>query len=97
LAQIILGGIQVCTNEGDYPSPRGDNSKIHFNVLTIFFSRASRTNSIKLSTNYLWVKGISVYSNIGSCPFLRGYNQKNVRMWWGCLKIFFSRTTGGTF
>jgi hypothetical protein len=29
LAQIILGGegIQVYSNEGDCPSPRGDNSK----------------------------------------------------------------------
>jgi hypothetical protein len=29
MAQIILGGegIQVCSNEGDCPSSRGDNSK----------------------------------------------------------------------
>jgi hypothetical protein len=39
------------------------------------------------------VKGISV-SNKGPGPFLRGDNHKNVKMGWGHLKIFFSRTTG---
>jgi hypothetical protein len=53
--------IQVCSNEGDCPSPRGDNSetvKIHRKLKKrIFFVRTSRPNSI---TNYPWVKGIQV-------------------------------------
>jgi hypothetical protein len=46
--------IQVFSNEGDCPSPRGDNSKrveIHWTYLKIF-SRTSRPNSIKLGTHY---------------------------------------------
>jgi hypothetical protein len=88
-------GIQVCSKEGDSPSPRGDNSrrvKIHWHFLKIFF-RTSRPNSIKLGTNYPWVKGIQVCSNKRSGPLQRGDNHKNVKMGWGHLKIFFSRTT----
>jgi hypothetical protein len=47
-------GIQVCTNEGDYPFPRGDNSKrvkMHLKFLEIFFSRTSQPKSIKLGKN----------------------------------------------
>jgi hypothetical protein len=40
------------------------------------------------------MKGIQVYSNIGPGPLQRGDNHKNVKMRWGHLKIFFSRTTG---
>jgi hypothetical protein len=66
----------------DNPSPRGDNSKrvkLHLIFLKIF-SRTSRPNSIKLGTNYPWVKGIQVYSNKGPCPLQRGDNHKNVKM-----------------
>jgi hypothetical protein len=76
-------GIQVCTNEVDNHSPRGDNServKLHLISLKIFFSRTSRPNSIKLGTNYPWVKGIQVCSNKGPCPLQRGDNHKNVKM-----------------
>jgi hypothetical protein len=65
-------GIQVCTNEGDSPSPRGDNSgrvKIHWKFLKIFFSNTSWPNSIKLGTNYHWVMGIQVCSNKGPVLF----------------------------
>jgi hypothetical protein len=89
-------GIQVCSKEGDSPSPRGDNServKIHLKCFKIFF-RTSRPNSIKLGTNYPWVKGIQVSSNKGPYPLQRGDNHKNVKMGWGHLKIFFSRTSG---
>jgi hypothetical protein len=50
-------------------------------------------NSIKLGTNYPWVKRIQVTcsSNEGLSLFQRGDNHKNVRMGWGHLKIF-SRT-----
>jgi hypothetical protein len=40
------------------------------------------------------VKEIQVPSNKGPGPPLRGDNHKNVKMGWGHLKIFFSRTTG---
>jgi hypothetical protein len=40
------------------------------------------------------MKEIHVYSNKGPGPFLRGDNYKNIKMGWGHLKIFFSRTTG---
>jgi hypothetical protein len=91
-------GIQICSNEGDCPSPRGDDSetvKIHWKFLKIFFSGTSCPNSIKLSTNYFWVKHIQVCSNKGPGPLQKkGDNYKNVKMGWGHLKIFFSRITG---
>jgi hypothetical protein len=89
-------GFQVCSNEGDYPSPRGDNSesvKIHWKLLKIFFFRTSRPNPIKLGTNYPLVKGIQFCSNKGPGLLQRGGNFKNVKMGLGHLKIFFSRTT----
>jgi hypothetical protein len=54
----------------------------------MFFS-----NSIKLNTNYPWVKGIQFCSNKGPGPFQRGDNHKNIKMGWDHLNIF-SRTTG---
>jgi hypothetical protein len=70
-------GIKVCSNEGDCPSPRGDNSKrvkIHWKILKIFLSRTSWPKSRKLGTNYPWVMGIQ-----GPGPLQRGDNHKNVR------------------
>jgi hypothetical protein len=58
--------IQVCSKEGDSPSPRGYNSgrvKIHWKFLKIFFPRTGWSKSIKLGTNYLWEKGILVFSS----------------------------------
>jgi hypothetical protein len=78
-------GIQVCSKEEDSPSPRGDNSetvKIHWKFLKIFFG-TSRPNSIKLGTNYSWVKGIQVCSIKGPGRLQRGDNHKNVKMGWG--------------
>jgi hypothetical protein len=57
------------------------------------FSRTSRSDSIKLGTNYPWVKGIQVCSKKGPGPLQRGDNYKNVKIGWGDLNIF-SRTTG---
>jgi hypothetical protein len=57
------------------------------------FSGTSKANSVKLGTNYPWVKGNQVCSNKGPGPFERGDNHKNVKMGWGHLKIFFSRIT----
>jgi hypothetical protein len=62
--------------------------------LKIFFFRTSWPNSIKLGTNYSWVKGIQVCSNKEPGPLQRGDNHKNVKMGWGHLRIFFSRTIG---
>jgi hypothetical protein len=64
------------------------------NFLEIVFFRTSTPNSIKLVTNYPSVKGIQVSSNKGPGPLQRGDNHKNVKMGWGHLKIFFSRTAG---
>ena len=87
--------IQVFLKEGDSPSPRGDNSKrvkIH-RIFFKIFSRISRPKSIKLGTNYPWVKGIQVCSNKGTGPLQRGDNNKNFKMGWGNLNMI-SRTTG---
>jgi hypothetical protein len=77
-------GSQVSLNEGDCPSPRGDNServKMHWKILKIFFSRTSLPNSIKLGTNYPYVKGIQVVQIKGQVIFKREIITK---MWkWG--------------
>jgi hypothetical protein len=87
-------GILNCSNEGDCPSPRGDNGK-RVKVLNFLkiFSRTSRPIFIKLGTNHPWVKEILNCLNKGPGPVQRGDNHKNAKMGWGRLKIFFSRTT----
>jgi hypothetical protein len=88
-------GILNCSNEGDCPSPRGDNHKrviIHWKFLKIF-SRTSRPLSIKLVINHPWVKGILNCWNKGPGPFQRGDNHKNAKIGWVHLKIIFSKTT----
>jgi hypothetical protein len=85
-------GIQICSNEGDNPSPRGDNServKLHLIFLKIF-SRTSWPNSIIFNTNYPAVKGIQVCPNKGKGSLQKGDNHKKIR--WGHLKILFLRT-----
>jgi hypothetical protein len=86
-------GFKFFSNEGDSPSPtcpRGDNSK-----RVKFFFRTRWPNSIKLSTNYPWVKGIQVCTNKGSGPLQRGDNHKNVKMGYvGYFKNLLLRTTG---
>ena len=37
--------------------------------ISIFFSRTTESISTKLGTKHPWVKGISVFSNEGPCPF----------------------------
>jgi hypothetical protein len=39
-------------------------------------------------------EGKSSFTNKGPGPLQRGDNHKNVKMGWGHLKIFFSRTSG---
>jgi hypothetical protein len=62
-------------------------------ILKKIFSRTSRPISVQLGTNLPLVKGILNCSNKGPDPLQRGDNYKNVKMGWGNLKIFFSRTT----
>jgi hypothetical protein len=45
--------------------------------LKIFLSRTSRPNSIKLTANYPWLKGIQFGTNKGPDPLQRGDNRKN--------------------
>jgi hypothetical protein len=49
------------------------------NLKKIFFSRTSWPNSIKLVTNYPWVKGIQLCSNKGPGPLQRGDNHKKCK------------------
>jgi hypothetical protein len=35
------------------------------------------------------MKGLQVYLNKGPGPLQRGDNHKNIKMWWGHLKILF--------
>jgi hypothetical protein len=70
--------MQVYSKEGDYPSPRGGNSK---RVKLLWKFSKIRPKSIKLGTNYPWVKRIQFYSDKGPGPLQRGDNYKNVRIW----------------
>jgi hypothetical protein len=88
LAKIILGWrgfkfVQMKRNallQGEIIAKEYKYSKIKFKI---FFSRTSRSNSIKLGTNYPWLERIQVCSNKGPGPPQRGDNHKNVKMGWG--------------
>jgi hypothetical protein len=76
-------GLQVCSNEGNSPYPRGDNServKLHCIFFFKILCRNSRPNSIKPSAHYPWVNGIQDCWNKGPDPLQRGDNHKNVKM-----------------
>ena len=67
-------GIQVCSNEGPRPFPRGDNkeiAKIHVRTFKIFFLKTTEPISTKLGTKHPWVMGIHVSSKEGPRPFPR--------------------------
>ena len=68
-------GIQVCSNEGPVPFPRGDNYKICKNTITnlknLFFGTAGPIFT-NLGTNYPWMKEIQICSNEVLPPFPRG-------------------------
>jgi hypothetical protein len=85
----IGGGDSSLFKRRQNPSPRGDNSErvnIHRKFFKIFFSRTSRPNSIKLNTNYPYVKGIQVCTNKGPGPLQRGDNHKNKKNGVGSFK-----------
>jgi hypothetical protein len=64
-----------------------------FILKNILFSRTSKPISIKLGTNYHWVKRILKCSKEWQGSFPRGDNHRNAKIYRGHLKIFFSRTT----
>ena len=66
-------GIQVYSNDGPGPFPRGDIIT-KWRKLKIFFSRTTELISTKLGTNSPWLKGIQVHLNEGSCLIPRGDN-----------------------
>ena len=79
----LVKGIQVCSNEGPRPFPRGDNSenvKLYGKYLEIFFSRTTGPISTKLGTKHPCVKGIQVCSNEGARSFPRGDNYEFVKI-----------------
>ena len=90
-----MKGIQVCSNDGLRPFPRGDNYeivKIHWRNLKIF-SRITEHFSTKLGQMHSWLKRIQISSNEGPRPFSRGDDYEIVKKHWQNLTIFFSRTT----
>ena len=92
---IVVKGIQVCSNEGPCPFPRGDNfeiAKIHWQNLKIFFSRTTWPISIENGIKHPWVKGIQICSNEGPRLFPRGDNWEVLEINWQL--FFFSWTTG---
>ena len=92
-------GIQVCSNEGPHPFPRGDYceiAKIHRRNSKIFFSRTTEPISTKLGTKHPWVKMILVlFFQMNDHALLKsGDNCKIVKLHhWKLCKVFFSRTT----
>ena len=76
--------IQVLSNEGPHPFPRGDNkeiAKIHSRTLKIFFLRTTGQISTKLGTKHSWVMGNHVCSNDGPCTFPNGDNNEIVKIY----------------
>ena len=72
-------GIQVCSNEGPCPFPKGNNykkAKIHWQNFIIFFSRTTGPISTKLGTKHPLMMGIQVCSNKGPRLFPRGDSTK---------------------
>ena len=97
LVQSILGwwGFKVVQMKGPTLFQGGDNNeiaKIHWRTLKILFLRTTGPTSTKISTKHLWVMGIQVYSNEGSCPFPRGDNNTIAKIHWQTLKIFLRNT-----
>ena len=85
-------GIQVSSNEGPRPFPRGHNyeiAKIHWRIWK-FFSRTTGPISTKLG-----IEGNSSLFKYRALPFfLKGYDYKFGKIHWRSWKIIFSRTTG---
>ena len=67
-------GIQVCSNEGPRPFPRGDNYEVPKNTLKNIFSRITEPISNKLGTKHPWVKEIQVCLNKEQFNFQKEVN-----------------------
>jgi hypothetical protein len=99
MTQIIFGrrwggGGQVCSNEGERSSPRGNKWQKSKNTLN-FLKNILQKHLAKF--NQTWYKlslgkENSICSSKGPDPFQRGDNHKNVKMEWGYLKIFLSKS-----
>ena len=64
--------IQVCSNEGSRPFPRGDNTenvKLYWKYLKIFFSRTVWPIWTKLGTKHPWVEGFKFVQMKGHAFF----------------------------
>ena len=89
-------GIQVCSNEGPHPFPRGDNykiAKIHWQNLKIFYFRTTGPISTKLSIKHPYVMWIQVCSNEGPCHFPREDYYELAKIRWQNFKNFFTEAT----
>jgi hypothetical protein len=86
---LTVGGrtFQFVQTKGIAPLQGESKNILKFKKKKNFFSRTSKPNSIKLGTNYPWVKRIQFCSNKGPGPLQRGDNHKNEKMGWGHLKI----------
>ena len=82
-------GIQVCSDEGPRPFPRGDNSEIvnlYLKFLKIFFSITTGPIWTKLGTKHSWVDGIQIFTNKDPHPCLKGDNSKIINIYGEYLK-----------
>ena len=76
--------IQVCSNEGPHPFPRGDNRKnvkLYWKYFKIFFSRTTGLISSKPGTKHPWIKEIQDSLNEGSRLSPRADNSKIVKLY----------------
>ena len=78
-------GIQVCSNEGPHPFPRGDNYENSENTLTKFKTLLLKNyradfNQISHKASLPWVKGIQVCSNEGPLSFSIRDNYKMAKI-----------------
>jgi hypothetical protein len=79
----LVKGIQVCSNKGPGPLPRGDNHKnvkMGWGHLKIFSSRTTGPILSRLGRNHSYVEEIQVCSNEGDNPSPRGDNSERVKM-----------------
>ena len=70
-----VDGIQICTNKGQHPSSRGDNSKIikiYGEYLKIFYFSITGPVSTKPGIKHPWVKEIQIFFKIKSHALLQG-------------------------
>ena len=89
-------GIQVCSNEGAHPFPRGDNyqiANIDWQKLINLLLQNHWANFNQTWQKHSWVMGTQVCFNKGPHPFPRVENYRIPKIHWQNLKIFFSWTT----